>query len=161
MSETSLEKFTTLAPQLSALDELIKLAQREICLFDYDLHDTGWNRVERIEVLRQFLLVSRANRLRIAVHDTNYLSIHCSRMLSLLRTFSHAFTLHRTLTEAKHVHDPFLLIDTRHYWHRFHYQHARAEVGILQPETVQLMRKRFEEIWLASEPGITATVLGL
>lgn len=161
MSETSLEKFTTLAPQLSALDELIKLAQREICLFDYDLHDTSWNRAERIEVLRQFLLISRANRLRIVVHDTNTLSIHCPRLLSLLRTFSHAFALHRTLAEAKHIYDPFLLIDMRHYWHRFHYQHTRAEVGILQIETVQQMRKRFEEIWIASEPGVTATVLGL
>ena len=56
---------------------------------------------------------------------------------------------------------PLLIVDDRHYLHRFHFTQPRAAMGIDQPEQTQPLANRFEEIWATGEPGINATVLGL
>jgi hypothetical protein len=57
--------------------------------------------------------------------------------------------------------DPLLIIDRRHYLHRFHFEQPRASLGINAPEEAQLLSNRFDEIWATGEAAITGTVLGL
>ncbi|HEV3239417.1 MAG TPA: hypothetical protein VG429_03370 [Casimicrobiaceae bacterium] len=151
----------TLAEQIAAIDELIPLARQRIRVFDQDLAQTGWNLPARIDRLTTFLSGPRGRRLDIIVHDTTYLESACPRMLNLLRTFSHAVTIYRTGSEARLATDPLLIVDDRHYLHRFHFTQPRAAMGIDQPEQTQPLANRFEEIWATGEPGINATVLGL
>lgn len=154
-------ELTTVAEQIAAIDELIALARHRIRVFDQDLSQTGWNQPARIDGLAAFLRGPRGCRLDIIVHDTNYLETACPRMLKLLRTYSHAMTIYRTGTEAQHASDPLLIVDDRHYLHRFHFEQPRATMGIEQPEQTRPLANRFEEIWATGEPGINATVLGL
>jgi hypothetical protein len=70
-------------------------------------------------------------------------------------------TIYRTGAEAKNATDPLLIVDDRHYLHRFHYDQPRAVMGIEQPEQTRPLASRFDEIWATGEPGINATVLGL
>jgi hypothetical protein len=151
----------SVAEQIAAIDELIALAQRRIRVFDQDLSQTGWNQPTRVERLSTFLRGARGRRLDIIVHDTGYLETACPRMLTLLRTYSHAMTIYRTGTEARVATDPLLIIDDRHYLHRFHIDQLRATMGVEQPEQTRLLASRYEEIWATGEQGINATVLGL
>jgi hypothetical protein len=152
---------TSVAEQIAAIDELIALAQRRIRVFDHDLSQTGWNQPARIERLSAFLRGTRGRRLDIIVHDTAYLETACPRMLNLLRNYSHAMTIYRTGPEAKVATDPLLIVDDRHYLHRFHIDQARASMGVEQPEQTRPLASRYEEIWATGEPGVNATVLGL
>ena len=154
-------ELATLAAQVAAIDELLALARHRIRVFDQDLSLTGWNQVSRIERLRTFLREARGRRIDVIVHDTHYLESACPRMLNLLRTYSTAMTIYRTGADAKVATNPLLLIDDRHYLHRFHFERPRAAMGIDQPEQTKLLATRFEEIWATGEPGINATVLGL
>ncbi|TMH57501.1 MAG: hypothetical protein E6H53_12785, partial [Betaproteobacteria bacterium] len=151
----------SVAEQIAAIDELIALAQRRIRVFDQDLSQTGWNQPTRVERLSAFLRGTRGRRLDIIVHDTAYLETACPRMLNLLSNYSHAMTIYRTGPEARVATDPLLIVDDRHYLHRFHVDQPRATMGIEQPEQTRLFANRYEEIWATGEPGINATVLGL
>jgi hypothetical protein len=152
---------SSIAEQAAAIDELIGLAKHRIRVFDHDLSQMGWSRAQRIEHVGAFLRGTRGRRLDIIVHDTAYLETSCPRLLSLLRTYSHAVTIYRTGPEARHATDPLIVVDDRHYLHRFHFEQPRATLGIDQPEETRPLAQRYDEIWATGEPGVNATVLGL
>lgn len=145
----------------AATDEVIGVAKRESRVFDRDLAEAGYNSVQRFERLRAFLLGNRGARLSIVVHNVGYLERECPRMQILLRQFSHAIDVRRTLEQAKAIYDGFLVADQAHYVHRFHAEQARGEIGTDDEVKAALLIRRFQEIWECSEPALSATVLGL
>lgn len=159
--EPRLVELATLAEQCNAIDQLVALARHRIRVFDQDMSQTGWNQASRVDGVAAFLRGTRGRRLDIIVHDTTYLETACPRMLNLLRAYSYAMTIYRTGAEARHATDPLLIVDDRHYLHRFHFERQRAAMGIEQPEQTRPLASRFDEIWATGEPGINATVLGL
>jgi hypothetical protein len=143
-----------------AIDILLARPQRTLRIFDRQL-SAGYNSIRRCELLRAFLLRSRANRLSIVVHDAGTLARDCPRLMSLLRQFSCAITIHETEAQAKRACDPIALADERDYLHRFHYDHARAVLALNDPQGANELLQRFDEIWEASAPAVSATTLGL
>ncbi len=144
-----------------AIDILIEVARRRLRIFDYNLEEGGYTTLRRYELLRAFLLASRSNRLEIVLHDTDYLTRFCPRILSLLRQFSHAITIRETTPQAKNIYDPFAIADETCFLHRFHYDNPSALLALNDIEGSHALLKRFEEIQAASAPAITATTLGL
>jgi hypothetical protein len=159
--EPRVAELTTIAEQTAAIDDLIALARHHIQVFDQDLSQTGWNNAARSERLAAFLREVRGRRLDIIVHDTRYLESACPRMLKLLGVYGHAMSILQTGAEGKVATDPLLIVDGKHYLHRFHFDQPRAALGILQPEQAQPLVARFGEIWATGESGVNATVLGL
>lgn len=154
-------ELTTIAEQTAAIEELIGLAQHHIQVFDQDLSQTGWNSAARVEALAVFLRGVRGRRLDIIVHDTRYLESACPRVLRLLGVYGHAMAILQTGEEGKVATDPLVIVDGKHYLHRFHFEQPRAALGIFQPDQTQPLASRFGEIWATGTPGLNATVLGL
>jgi len=154
-------EIATVREQAVAIDELIALARHHIRVFDQDLSETGWSSAARVDRLASFLREVRGRRLDIIVHDTRYLQSACPRMIKLLRTYAHVMTIYQTGAEAKIATDPLLIVDGRHYLHRFHFEQPRAVMGVNQPEQTQLLATRFDQIWATGESGVSGTVLGL
>jgi len=155
------EILDTIAAQIAALDELVGLARHSIRVFDIDLSEMGWNGVARAEKLGAFLRGSRNARLDIIVHDTRYIEGSCARLRNLQSLFGQAITICRTGPEAKGAMDPLVIVDGRHFLHRFHIEQPRAVVGIEQLQAAKPLVHKFEEIWATGEVGVTANVLGL
>ena len=151
----------TLGEQVAAIDRVIDLAHESIRVFDRDLSDTGWNSAARTERLTRFLRASRTAKLDIIVHDTRWVESSCARLTNLLRTFAHAITLYRTGIEARAAMDPLVIVDGRHFVHRFHVDRPRAALAIEQPAAATPLATRFDEIWASGQPGLSATTLGL
>lgn len=145
----------------AAANTLAAHAQHALCMFDFNLADMGYNSPARYELLNRFLLASRANRLEIVLHDTDYVMHHCPRLLQLQKQFSHAVAFFQTTGEARKVYDPFTIADGMHYLHRFHYDHPRGMLVLHDIPEAQNLMKRFEELKAASTPAIPATTLGL
>ncbi|MGH8713070.1 MAG: hypothetical protein ACREYB_03565 [Casimicrobiaceae bacterium] len=156
-----LVELRTLAEQTQAIDELIALARHHIGVFDQDLSQTGWNSAARADRLAAFLRQGRGRRLDIIVHDARYLEASCPHLLGLLRNYGHALTIYQTGPEGKIATDPLLIVDGRHYLHRFHFGQPRATLGIDQPEQTQPLASRYDEIWATGQAGLAGTVLGL
>ncbi len=142
------------------IDRLIPLTQSVIRVFDKTLSQP-WNSAARIQLLKQFLLASRVNRIHIVVHDTKPLLAECPRLLEFSQQFNHALKIRETLRGAKHVYDPFVVFDGSHYVHRFHYDHMRAAEGTHDANGAQQLIERFEEIQECAGPPLAANVTGL
>ncbi len=142
------------------IDRLIPLTQSVIRVFDKTLK-RAWNSAERVQLLRQFLLANRINRVHIVVHDTRLLLTECPRLIELSQRFSHALKIRETLRAAKHVYDPFVIFDGSHYVHRFHYDHMRAAQGTHDAAGAQQLIERFDEIQDCAGPPLAANVTGL
>lgn len=142
------------------VDQVLQIARRQIAVFGKTF-GVEWNSQPRVDLIRRFCLESRRNQLRIVLHDPHPLYRTCPRLLALLRQFSHVISIHETQDEAKNVYDPFVLVDDRHYLHRFHYDGAQGIQAIDDPHGARTLRDRFEEIWSASDPAVPATTLGL
>ena len=146
------------------IDRMIPLTQSIIRVFDKTFDKTAgraWNSTARIELLRQFLLANRANRLLILLHDTQPLAAECPRLIALAQQFSHACTIRETLRAARQAADPFVILDGNHYVHRFHYDHMRAAQGTHDAAGAQQLIERFSEIQDCSGPPLAANVTGL
>lgn len=145
----------------SAIDQIIGAARRDLCIFDESLSGAGFGTPGRFQLLRRFLLTNRANRIGISLHDTEYLTRYCARMMMLLQQFPYAIEIRRTLPAARHATDAFVLADNLSYWRRYHIEDPRSELVFNDDAGGRLLRSRFDEIWEASEPAVAATVLGL
>lgn len=142
------------------IDRLIPQTQNVIRVFDKTL-GRPWNSTGRIQLLKQFLLASRVNRIHIVVHDTNPLLAECPRLLEFANQFNHALKICETLRGARHVYDPFVVFDGSHYVHRFHYDHMRAAEGTHDANGAQQLIERFADIQECTGPPLAANVTGL
>ncbi len=154
-------RLDTVSAQTAAIDELIGLAQHKLQVFDIDLSQTGWETALRAANLAAFLRRASGARFDLIVHDTRWMQGSCPRLAALLRQYSSAITVYQTGVEARVAMDPLVIVDGRHYLHRFHIDQPRATLVIENPQQTMPLATRFEEIWATGEPGLAGTVLGL
>jgi len=155
------ETLDSIAAQVAAIEELVSLAQRSIRVFDIDLSAMGWNSALRIEGLGRFLRGSRRASIEIIVHDTRYLERSCARLRNLQRLYTASIAIFQTGPGARGAMDPMVIVDARHYLHRFHAERPRAALGIEQPQATRALSLRFDEIWATREGELPGTTLGL
>jgi len=161
MSETAYERFDDRAGFQAAVDRLLEQPGRELRIFDPDLASLRLNDPARVAKLERFLLASRTRRLYLVLHDTEHVTRHCPRMMSLLARFAHAIQVHRTHEEIRELQDSFLVLDALHYVRRPVAQFFRGAIGLNDETEGLAMRGRFGEIWSASFPAVSATTAGL
>ena len=159
--ERGYRRIETAAESLAAIDEVIGAARRNLRIFDYSLTQRGFNAVARTEKLRAFFVAGRVHKLQIALHDPDQLVRECPRLLALLRQFPMSIEIHRTVAQARHAEDPFVVADDHSVWHLLHHERPRAIVALHSPADASPIMQRFEDIWDLSEPAISATTLGL
>ncbi|HYT47153.1 MAG TPA: hypothetical protein VEL04_01910 [Burkholderiales bacterium] len=161
MDEAIYERFDTSAGFQDAVDRLLEQPGRELRVFDPDGAALRLNDAPRIEGFERFLLASRTRRLYMALHDTEYLTRRCPRMMALLTRFSHAIQINRTHEEIRELQDAFLVLDAAHYVRRPVAAFFRGAMGLGDETDGLAMRSRFLEIWAASYPAVPATTAGL
>jgi hypothetical protein len=144
-----------------AIDEVIAQAQHTLHVFDVDLTRGGYSSVKRFEGLRDFLLRGRGNRIVLVLHEIDFLTARCPRLMNLLRTHSHSITIQKTHEHARVASDPFVVADETHYVHRFHHDDARSLLALHDHAGARQLDERFSQLLEASHPAVFATTLGL
>ena len=99
------------ADYIAALDTLCGLAQHNLCVFEKNFEDIGFNSEARYNTLRHFLLASPSNRLHLLAHDSHPIMQHCPRLILLLRQFSHNMHIYQTPRHLLHLTEPFAVAD--------------------------------------------------
>lgn len=161
MAEPVYERFDTNEGFQAALDRLLEQDGRELRVFDPDLSALRLNSPARIDQLQRFLQASRTRRLYVVVHDPDYVTKNCPRMMDLLARYGHAIQIHRTHEEIRELADAFLVLDAAHYVRRPVATQFRGALGIDDDNEALAMRGRFMEIWAASFPAVSSTTVGL
>jgi hypothetical protein len=155
------EALSTVAEQIAAIDRLIGIAKHSIRVYDMDLSRMDWNNPTRATNLVAFLRSSPAARLEIVVQDTDWIERSCPRLTRLLRTYGHAFVIRRSGADARAAMDPLMIVDGVHFLHRFNIGQPRAALSIGDTVAAAPLVERFDAISDTSNPGLTATTLGL
>jgi len=145
----------------AAIDAIIQHAEREILIFDSNFGRGGYTSLARAEALRNFLAKGRHNKLVILLHDTDFLTHRCPRLMQLVQLFSHSVTVHKTGEGARPAQDSFIIVDGAHYLHRFHVDHARFRYGLSDEIAAQPLKERFDQILETSVHTVSATISGL
>jgi hypothetical protein len=140
---------------------ILALVRRELRIFDSDLSELQMNSAERVETLARFLRGGPNRRLFIALHDVDYVSRRCPRLVALLGIYASSVFIHRTLGDAAKVQDCFVLADAEHLVRRPVTAQPRGVLVFGDPKECQPMRERFDEIWESSEPAVSANTTGL
>ena len=159
--KTEYQRFENEGEFQLALDRLLEQPGRELRLFDSDLSSLRLTSPARIAQLERFLRGSRTRRIYIVVHETDYLTRQCPRMMGLLKLFTHAIQINRTHEEIRSLQDAFLVLDAQHYLRRPLAEYFRGAIGLHDETEALAMRSRFQEIWSASYPGVSSTTVGL
>jgi len=154
-------QFDGVADYVAALDTVCASARHTLDIFEHNFEDIGFNSEARYDVLRRFLLDNSNNRLNLLVHDPQYLTRRCPRMMELLRQFGHSMAIHQTPQSLRHVTDPFAVADHANYVRRYHFDDSRGVLGQNDPEEARRLASRFHEMWTASHPCASGTTLGL
>ena len=161
MDDAVYERFDTSEGFQAAVDRLLEQPGRELRVFDPDGAALRLNDPGRIERIQRFLQASRTRRLYIVLHDPNHVQRQCPRMMSLLARYGHAIQINRTHDEIRELQDSFMVLDSQHYLRRPVAAFFRGAIGLADENEALAMRGRFNEIWTASYPAVSATTVGL
>lgn len=152
---------STRADFRSGFEGILHMVKRELRIFDPDLAEYGFNSPATEEILRKFLLAARTNRLLIVVHDTTYITQSCPRLLRLLKDFSHAVLINQTDESIRKLDDVLVVGDEEHYLRRPRFDQPKGVLVLADAAETRGWLNRFEEIWAASAPAVSATTIGL
>lgn len=152
---------TTYGEYLDALDTLLPLAHRAICIFDPDLSTPQLQQVARIERLHAFLAADRNNTLDIVLHDTSLVARDHPRLIRLQQIFPERITFRRTDGQARRAQDCFVLIDARHFVRRPVAVQARGVFALHEAREGRQLMERFDALVADSEVAIMGAATGL
>lgn len=147
-----------------AIGEVIAQASQTLRVFDETprrLRERDFGSPARIEALRQFLHAGRNRKLMVALHETAGIESELPRLVTLLGNYSGQVAIHRTLDAAREAHDPMVIADGAHFWHKLHIDHPRSVLTLHNAVDTQPILGRFEEIWSLTELGVSGSSLGL
>lgn len=161
MPDSPQESFDTRSAYQRAIDALLTAAEKELCIFDPDLRNLDLDSRNRSDALSAFLTGGQDRSMRIIVHDLDHLVRHSPRMMGLLKRYSHCLTVRQTPESLRGISDCFVLADKASGVIRFHADHFRGKILQQLPVEAHGWQQRFEDLWLESHPGFSATHLGL
>jgi hypothetical protein len=144
-----------------AIDTLLESVKQELRIFDVDLRDLDFGSRRRSELIANFLLAGRGNRVRIVLHDSDHVERFSPRFMSLLQKFSHCLEIRLTPSELRQLSECYVLADSNAGVVRFHADQMRGKIFLGVPEEAKGWQGRFEELWNLAHAGVSATKLGL
>ncbi len=157
----SRELFTSWPEYQVAIDRILALARKRICIYDEDLGLMHLAMPERIAALKVPLATVRSDCLRIALRNTLPLEQRQPLLLELLATYSHNSAVQQTPEQLAHLRDSMILVDDVHALIRFDRDQPRCKLLIDESDEIMPYRRRFDEIWAEGGIPVSATTLGL
>lgn len=144
-----------------AIDLILQHAQKTLLIFDQDFSHGDYTSIARHQLLQQFLSRDAQTKLTIILHQSEFLTTHCPRLLELLATYGHKMTVYITNDSAKIAKDCFVIADDAHYVKRIHIDQARFKYALDDAEACASLNMRFGELLEETSHTLSPTQLGL
>ena len=136
--------------------DLVRAARHELEIVAPALDATLWNSAAMGEALAGFVAGHARNRARFVVEDTEHMLATCTRLVELARRFSDLLLIRR-LGEVHHgLSSMFAVADREGCLVQQDVAAVDGTFDLGAPRLAAPYRRRFEEIWDASEavPGL-------
>lgn len=145
----------------TALDRLLAMANRKICIYDEDLGHLKLDSAARLAALKRLVSDKPAGNIRLALRNSEPLRQHQPLLINLLTDYSHCFSACQTPPHLAHLRDSMILVDGRYGLIRFERDLPRSKLLIDENEELKPYLARFEEIWSEGGETVSSTTLGL
>ena len=145
----------------SALQTILALASRSLCIFDEDLTKLKLEPPDNSEILQRFLATDRQHTARIVVRNAEPFRRNSPRLMRLLANHPQTMTVFESPPHLASLGDSIFIADDRHAVIRFHRDNVRAKVIIDRVEECRAYVHRFEDILAEGGEQVFATPLGL
>lgn len=155
------ELITSWADYQTALDRLLAIATRKICVYDEDLVALKLESAARLAALSRLLNAGQQNTLHVALRNAAPFRGQFPRLLKFFGTYSHLASIQETPPQLAHLRDSMILVDEKHALIRFEQNLPRSKLLIDEAEEVRPYLTRFNEIWAEGGETVFANPLGL
>ena len=145
----------------SAVLKTLSLAISTLRIFDEDLLRLKLEDPERHKELQRLLETGSSSRIEIALRNAEPFRRNSPRLMKLLATHPHKFSVIECPPHLATLSDALLLADDRHALIRFHKDNARSRLIIDDTKSCQPYHQRFSEILHEGGLPISSTTLGL
>lgn len=155
------ELITSWGDYQTAIDRLLCLACRNICIYDEDLSELKLDSARRLPQIRRVMQAGHSKSLQIVIRNADPLRNRFSHLIKLLTEFGHQATAQQSPPDLAHLRDSMLIIDDRHALIRFERDLPRSKLLIDEADTLKPYLNRFSELRSAGGESISSTTLGL
>lgn len=155
------ELITSWADYLTALDRLLAIATRKICVYDEDLMALKLESPTRLSALTRLLRSAQEDTLQIALRNAQPVIIKCPQVLRLIGSYSHLAHIQETPSQLSHLRDSMVLVDNKHALIRFEKDLPRSKLLIDEADELRAYLTRFNEIWREGGETVSGNSLGL
>lgn len=161
MMESGLhEHFDTLPGYRAALASLIGDARHRLWIYERSLQEADLGCPAMHDLLWRFLVRSPAGRVRILVHNPDWLLNHSPRLMQLRERFAHLIEIRVAHEEMALLTTAIVLADEERYLKRNHFDWMRGEAGDVRRE-LMLLENQFALLWEHAGPPAGICPLGL
>lgn len=155
------ELITSWGDYQAAIDRLLALASRKICIYDQDIQPLKLESPARLVALQRVLQGPDRDALQIALRDGTALRRDHPLLGRLLTTYGHHAQVQQTAEQLAHLRDSMILVDGKHALIRFDRDQARSKLLIDEADEIRPYLVRFAEILAEGGEPITTSTLGL
>lgn len=155
------QRFDSYRDYNAAVHRVLAEAKSELSVFDPDLSRCELETRKCAEAIEHLLLAGRGTRLRIVLHDIDYLERRCPRLMRLLARFSHCFEVRQSPEDLRSLTECYVLGEPDAGVVRLHRDWPRGKWFVANPDEAGVWRNRFRQLWECSAPAVPATRLGL
>lgn len=145
----------------AAIDQLLAMPCRKLCIYDEDLLKIRLDDKKRLGNLQRLLQSAQPGGIRIALRNAEPLRRTQTHLIQHLAAHSHIITIQETSQQLGNLRDSMILLDEQHGLIRFDQDQARSKLLINESDELRPYLLRFEEIWKNPGDVISATSLGL
>jgi len=155
------ELITSWGEYQTAIDRLLCMACRKICIYDEDLGQLKLDSAQHLPQLQRVLQTGLKESLQIVVRNADPLRNRSPLLIKLLTEFSHLATAQQSPPDLAHLRDSMLIIDDKHALIRFERELPRSKLLIDETNELKPYLNRFSELLSAGGEPVSTTMLGL
>lgn len=145
----------------TAIDRLLYMACKKICIYDKDLGQLKLDSALHLPQIQRVLQAGHRESLQIIVRDANLLRNHSPHLIKLLTGFSDRTIAQQSPPDLAHLRDNILIIDDKHALIRFEQDLPRSKLLIDEAAELKPYLNRFSELCAAGGESISTNTLGL
>ncbi len=155
------ELITSWTDYQTAIDRLLGIATKHICIYDEDLTTLKLDSPPRLALIKRLVSGTRSDALHIAVRNGSPLRNQHPMLQSLLTTYGHVASAQETPPQLAHLRDSMIIVDDKHGLIRFERDMPRSKLLIDEGDELRPYLEKFRAIWTEGGERISSSTLGL
>jgi hypothetical protein len=144
-----------------AVERVLGLAQHNLLVFDFDLSALKLNQPSRVQLIENLLAKNPKEKSVFVVQDASRLVSAQPRLVTLLHTFQHNFSVIECVESLRELPDSMLIADREHAVVRFSRQLPRCKLLENVAPEVQPYVRRMEQILAEGGHAVSTRATGL